>query len=212
MNWTDLKFWKSEQWESTQQELEQLEYLSTVLPPKHNRLTALKLTPFDKVRCVILGQDPYHREGQAHGLAFSVLPSDDPLPPSLRNIFKEYKDDLGHPTPRTGCLYAWAERGVLLWNSCLTVEESKPSSHTNRLGWEKLTIELIQALSDKREGLVFMLWGKKAQEYRSLINKKKHLVIEAPHPSPYSASSGFFGHKPFTRANEYLTEPIDWRL
>lgn len=212
-DWTELGFWKSETWENIQHELLQLEYSTRVFPPSSMRLNALKFTPFDKVKCVILGQDPYHGKGQAHGLAFSVLPTvSGKLPPSLRNILKEYQTDLGYPRPKSGCLMKWGMNGVLLWNTCLTVEENKPGSHIGRLGWEKLTIEVIQTLAREKKGLSFILWGKKAQEYRSLINDDNHLLIEAPHPSPYSADKGFFGHRPFTRTNDYIAEPIDWRL
>ena len=182
-----------------------------IFPPKELVYKAFDLTPFDKVKVVILGQDPYPTKGYANGLAFSVRPDVKPLPRSLQNIFKEYRDDLGYPQPRNGDLTLWAERGVLLLNSVLTVEEGKPLSHRG-LGWEKLTIEVVQKLSEYREGLVFLLWGKSAQEYGGLINASKHLVYRSSHPSPLSADRGFLGSRPFSTANEFLTEPIDWRL
>jgi uracil-DNA glycosylase len=183
----------------------------TLLPPYELIYKAFDLTPFDKVKAVILGQDPYPTRGHAHGLAFSVPPSVQPLPRSLRNVFREYVSDLHFPWPRNGDLTLWAERGVLLLNTILTVQEGKPLSHKG-LGWEKLTIEVIQKLSEYRQGCVFILWGNTAQQYRGLINEDRHLVVAAPHPSPLSADRGFFGHRPFTRANTYLTNPIDWRL
>lgn len=186
-----------------------------MLPRKADRFKALELTPFDKVKCVILGQDPYHTKGLAMGLAFSVFPHVSPLPPSLKNIFREYQTDLGYPAPRCGDLTSWTENGCLLLNTILTVEAGKPLSHAG-LGWEKLAYEIIKSLSDQKNGVAFILWGKKAQEYMGAIDATKHLVIASPHPSPYSANSGFFGSKPFSKVNQYLKEvgkkPIDWKL
>lgn len=184
-----------------------------IYPPAKQIFNAFNLTPFDKVKVVILGQDPYHGKGQAHGLSFSVPNGINP-PPSLVNIFKEIESDLGVKISKTnGNLESWARQGVLLLNAILTVRANNPASHRN-LGWEKLTNAAIKALSDKREHLVFLLWGKFAQEKESLINANKHLVLKAPHPSPFSANSGFFGCKDFSKTNEYLLKtgqtPIGW--
>lgn len=187
------------------------------LPHPSLRFKALELTPFNKVKCVILGQDPYHTKGIAHGLAFSVQPHIKSLPPSLRNIFVEYELDLGYPKPRSGDLSLWAREGCLLLNTILTVEEGKPLSHKG-LGWEKLTYEILRSLNDKRgttddDSIVFMLWGKAAQEYRALIDNPRHLVLCAAHPSPLNAKGGFFGCKHFSKTNEFLKDrKIDWRL
>ena len=188
-----------------------------IYPPPKQIFNAFNLTLFDKVKVVILGQDPYHGRGQAHGLSFSVPNGVNP-PPSLANIFKEIESDLAVKPPKTtktknGNLESWAKQGVLLLNAILTVRASQPASHRD-LGWEKLTNTAIKALSDKREHIVFLLWGKFAQEKESLIDASKHLILKAPHPSPYSASSGFFGSKHFSKTNEYLIKtghlPIDW--
>jgi len=185
-----------------------------IYPPAKQIFQAFNLTPFDKVKVVILGQDPYHGKGQAHGLSFSVPDGVNP-PPSLVNIFKEIESDLAVKPPKTknGNLESWAKQGVLLLNAILTVRASQPASHRN-LGWEKLTNAAIKALSDKREHIVFLLWGKFAQEKESLIDASKHLILKAPHPSPYSANSGFFGCRHFSKTNDYLLKnnqtPIEW--
>ncbi len=189
------------------------EYLSkTIYPPPAQIFHALDACLFDQVRVVILGQDPYHGRGQAHGLAFSVPDGVKP-PPSLQNIFKEIHGDLGQPIPSSGNLERWVKQGVLLLNATLTVEASKAGSHQGK-GWEQFTDAVIRTLSDKREHLVFVLWGKYAQQKSALIDSSRHLVLQAPHPSPYSASSGFFGSKHFSKANAYLKEqgldPIQW--
>lgn len=185
-----------------------------IFPQDQQYFAALDLTPFDKVKVVILGQDPYHGPGQAHGLSFSVQKGI-PLPPSLKNIFKELHSDLGIEIPKQGCLNRWAEQGVLLLNTVLTVEQSKAASHQNR-GWEEFTDAVIRHLNEERQGLVFVLWGSSAQKKGALIDRKKHLVIESPHPSPLSSYRGFFGSKPFSKINQYLQaqgqEPIDWKL
>ena len=192
-----------------------------VYPPSKQIFNAFNLTPFDKVKVVILGQDPYHGKGQAHGLSFSVPNGVNP-PPSLVNIFKEIENDLGIKKSKdspwirqNGNLENWAKQGVLLLNTILTVRANSPASHRN-LGWEKLTNAAIKALSDKREHLVFLLWGKFAQEKESLIDASKHLVLKAPHPSPFSANSGFFGSKHFSKTNKYLIKtgqtPIEWAM
>ncbi|MEE4287752.1 MAG: uracil-DNA glycosylase [Erythrobacter sp.] len=189
-----------------------------VYPPRGERLAALALTPLDAVRVVILGQDPYHGPGQAHGLAFSVREGVR-VPPSLVNIFKELVSDLGLPRPAHGDLSAWARQGVLLLNNTLTVEAGKAGSHAGR-GWDTLTDAAVAAVAERGEPTVFILWGsharKKAGRIGALGRSADHLVIESPHPSPLSAYSGFFGSRPFSRANAFLEErgrdPIDWSL
>lgn len=184
----------------------------TIYPPKPLIFNAFNQTPFDQVRVVILGQDPYHGPNQAHGLSFSV-PQGVPFPPSLQNIFKELNSDLGVSLPPTGDLTQWAKQGVLLLNAMLTVEQAQAGSHQNR-GWEIFTDAAIRALNQHREGLVFILWGSYAQKKGAFIDQRKHLVIKSPHPSPLSSYRGFFGSKPFSKANEYLVksgkEPINW--
>ncbi|MDP2655255.1 MAG: uracil-DNA glycosylase [bacterium] len=186
----------------------------TVYPAPKNIFRAFDLCPFDKVKVVILGQDPYHGAGQANGLAFAVEDSQ-AVPPSLQNIYKEIANDCGHlvSTKRSGDLTRWAEQGVLLLNATLTVRAHNAGSHQGK-GWELFTDAVIRALSEKRVGLVFMLWGNYAKQKGTHIDRAKHLVLEAPHPSPFSAFSGFFGCKHFSKANEYLVKngqtPIDW--
>lgn len=190
------------------------EYLDTaVYPAPKNIFRAFDLCPFDKVKVVILGQDPYHGPDQANGLSFAVERGVR-LPPSLQNIFKEIESDLGKPLTHTdGDLSRWAEQGVLLLNATLTVRAHTAGSHQDR-GWELFTDAVIRALSEKREHLVFMLWGNYAKAKGAHIDRSKHLVIESAHPSPFSASNGFFGSKPFSKANDYLAAhnetPIDW--
>lgn len=185
-----------------------------VYPPDEQRFSALENTPFDKVKVVILGQDPYHAAGQAHGLSFSVLPNTK-IPPSLRNIYKELQTDVGVEIPTHGYLLPWAEQGVLLLNSVLTVEESAAGSHQSK-GWELFTDAIIQALNQRREALVFLLWGSHAQKKGASIDRHRHLVLEAPHPSPLSAHRGFFACRHFSKTNAYLEargqSAIDWRL
>ena len=184
-----------------------------VYPAPKNIFRAFDLCPFDKVKVVILGQDPYHGTGQANGLAFAVNDGQ-ALPPSLQNIFKETESDLGKPLMhRSGDLSRWAEQGVLLLNATLTVRAHSAGSHQEK-GWESFTDAVIKALSEEREHLVFMLWGNYAKAKGAYIDRTKHLVLESPHPSPFSAASGFFGSRPFSKANEYLVShsetPIDW--
>lgn len=185
-----------------------------IYPPAARIFAAFDATPFDKVEVVILGQDPYHGPGQAHGLCFSV-PRGVDIPPSLNNIFAEIERDLGIPRPRHGCLEAWAERGVLLINSVLTVEAGRAASHQGR-GWEGFTDHVIDVLNRRREHLVFMLWGRYASDKGRLLDRNRHLVLKAPHPSPLSAHRGFLGCGHFSKANAYLAEhgraPIDWSL
>lgn len=183
-------------------------------PPGPRMLAALDATPFDAVRVVVLGQDPYHGPGQAHGLSFSV-PHGVPVPPSLANVFKELERDVGVPRPTHGCLEAWAARGVLLLNAVLSVEEGKPGSHQGR-GWEGFTDHVVATLDREREGLVFLLWGAYAQAKGKLIDRERHRVLRAPHPSPLSAHRGFIGCGHFSATNAYLARqgghPVDWSL
>jgi uracil-DNA glycosylase len=187
---------------------------ATLYPPPARIFAALDATPFDAVKVVILGQDPYHGPGQAHGLSFSVPPGI-AVPPSLANIFNELRRDLGVEPPDHGCLLPWARQGVLLLNAVLTVEAGRAGSHQGR-GWEGFTDEVIAQLNCDREGLVFMLWGSYAQAKGRIINRARHAVLKAPHPSPLSAYRGFIGCGHFSAANRYLqgrgAAPIDWRL
>jgi uracil-DNA glycosylase len=186
----------------------------TVFPPGPLIFNALNTTDFEKVKVVILGQDPYHGPSQAHGLSFSV-PQGVRKPPSLLNIFKELHDDLKIPIPEHGDLSSWAKQGVLLLNATLTVQASKAGSHQNK-GWELFTDKIIHVLNDNKENLVFMLWGSFAQKKGQFIDRKKHLVLESVHPSPLSAYRGFLGCKHFSKANAYLKskgiKPIDWSI
>ncbi len=186
----------------------------TIFPPKNYIFNALKLTPYSNTKVVIVGQDPYHGIGEAHGLSFSVQEGIK-IPPSLKNIYKELYDDLNITAPNNGDLTKWAKEGVLLLNAVLTVEKDKPASHRN-LGWERLTDYIIKVLNNKEEPVVFILWGNFAKEKAKLITNKKHLIIASPHPSPFSARYGFFGSKPFSKTNEFLKanniKEIDWRL
>lgn len=186
----------------------------TIYPKNADVFNALAFTPFAQVKVVILGQDPYHGPNQAHGLCFSVKPPVPP-PPSLLNIFRELKSDLGIESPSHGCLESWARQGVLLLNAVLTVEAEKAGSHAGR-GWEQFTDRVIQELNQRRTHLVFLLWGAYAQKKASFVDRSKHLVLEAPHPSPLSAHRGFLGCRHFSQANAYLIAqgqtPVDWRL
>lgn len=183
-----------------------------IYPPGDRIFAAFKAAPFDRVKVVIVGQDPYHGPGQAHGLCFSV-PAGVVPPPSLVNIFKELKQDLGMAVPKHGCLQGWAEQGVLLINSVLTVEQGRAGSHQGK-GWERFTDRVIERLNSGRENIVFMLWGAYAQRKGAMIDRARHCVLEAPHPSPLSAHRGFLGCRHFSRANDYLHQhgikPVDW--
>jgi uracil-DNA glycosylase len=185
-----------------------------IYPPGPLIFNAFKQTPFEKVEVVIIGQDPYHNKGQAHGLSFSV-PDGVPKPPSLLNIFKELKSDLGIEIPVNGNLTKWAQQGVLLLNASLTVRQNEPGSHA-QIGWLQFTDNVIRKISEKKEGIVFLLWGKFAQEKQSLIDETKHYVLKAAHPSPFSANNGFLGCKHFSKTNQLLMKqhktPIDWKL
>lgn len=186
----------------------------TIYPPGGQIFNAFNTTPFDQVKVVILGQDPYHGPGQAHGLSFSVQKGVRP-PPSLINIFKELHADIGVPIPDHGDLTHWAEQGVLLLNASLTVRSNEPMSHAN-IGWADFTNTVIEKVSKLKDHVVFILWGKFAQEKLVLIDETKHLVLKAAHPSPFSADKGFFGSRPFSKTNAWLMkngiDPIDWKL
>ena len=193
----------------------QIEYRDkTVYPPKKDVFRAMRLTDYDDIKIVIIGQDPYHGEGEAEGLSFSVK---DGIrkPPSLKNIFKELHDDLGYSEPESGSLVKWAEEGVLLLNAILTVEKDKPLSHKS-LGWEQFTDEVIRKINEKKEPVVFILWGAFARSKKELITNNNHYIIESPHPSPFSARYGFFGSKPFSKANNFLISkkisPVNFKL
>ena len=186
----------------------------TVYPDMYDIFNSLKYTAYEDVSVVIIGQDPYHNEGEAHGLSFSV-PKGIKTPPSLLNIYKEIRDDLGYEIPSHGCLVSWAEQGVLLLNATLTVRAGQANSHQGK-GWEILTDEIIRKLNDRDKPVVFILWGRYARDKKKLITNYRHLVLEGAHPSPLSASNGFFGGRYFSKANEFLTEngiePIDWEI
>lgn len=185
-----------------------------IYPPGNLMFNAFQQTPFDKVKVVILGQDPYHGPGQAHGLSFSVPDGIKP-PPSLVNIYKEMKADLGLEVPTSGNLTKWAQHGVLLLNAFLTVRAGEPASHS-KIGWESFTDAVIRKISDHKKDVVFLLWGRFAQDKQILIDATKHHILKAAHPSPFSADKGFFGCKHFSKTNELLhkagIEPVDWRL
>lgn len=186
----------------------------TIYPPGSLIFNAFNQTPFNEVKVVLLGQDPYHGKGQAHGLSFSVPDGIKP-PPSLVNIFKELHSDIGMPIPATGNLTKWAQQGVLLLNAILTVRANEPGSHS-KIGWTEFTNAVIKKISDEKEGVVFLLWGKFAHEKQVLIDETKHHVLKAAHPSPYAADKGFFGCRHFSKTNDLLMkqglDPIDWNL
>lgn len=186
----------------------------TVYPDMYDIFNALHYTGYAQTKVCILGQDPYHGPGQAHGLCFSVKPGVPP-PPSLQNIFKELHHDLGCPIPNHGCLEHWARQGVLLLNTTLTVRAGRANSHRGK-GWERFTDRVIECLNQRERPVVFILWGRHAQEKRAMIDTSRHYVIESAHPSPFSADRGFFGSRPFSRANRFLArigvEPIDWAI
>ena len=185
-----------------------------IFPPAEDIFNAFHLTPLSRVKVVIIGQDPYHEPGQAHGLCFSVQKGVE-IPPSLQNIYKELHDDIGFTIPDHGCLTHWAEQGVLLLNAVLTVRAHAAASHRNK-GWEEFTDAVIRAVNEVDRPVVFMLWGGFARSKRPMLTNPKHLVLEAPHPSPLSAYRGFFGCRHFSKANQFLTEngvePVDWKL
>ena len=186
----------------------------TIYPDSQNVFNALNLVPYDKVRVVIIGQDPYHEPNQAHGLCFSVQDGVD-IPPSLQNIYKEIHNDLGLPIPKTGDLTSWAKQGVLLLNSVLTVRKGAANSHKGK-GWEQFTTSILEKLNEREKPIVFLLWGNNAKSIASCVDNKRHFILTAPHPSPLSAYAGFFGCKHFSKCNEFLKsvgeEPINWEI
>ena len=205
---------KSEYYLNLRQFLKREYFSRTIYPPMNDIFNALKATPYSAVRAVILGQDPYHGPGQAHGMCFSVRKGIEP-PPSLVNIFKELKDDLGFDPPNHGCLQKWADNGVLLLNTVLTVRAGSPNSHKGQ-GWEIFTDNIIRKLNERPTPIVFILWGANAKSKESLITEKRHCIIKSSHPSPLSAYNGFFGSRPFSAANRFLVShglgPIDWKI
>ena len=206
--------WESEGFKKFYQGIEKEYENNIIFPPKDYIFNALKLTSYKDTKVVIVGQDPYHGEGEAHGLSFSVQEGIK-LPPSLQNIYKELKSDLDIPPAKTGDLTPWAKEGVLLLNSVLTVEKDKPASHKNK-GWELLTDYIIKVLNKKEDPIVFILWGNFAKSKKLFITNPNHLVLTSAHPSPFSANYGFFGSKPFSKTNNYLKEKgkqeINWNL
>lgn len=193
----------------------QIEYRNkTIFPPKHDVFKAMRLTDYDDIKVVIIGQDPYHGTGEAEGLSFSVQEGIR-KPPSLKNIFKELKDDLGYNEPESGSLIKWAKEGVLLLNAILTVEKDKPLSHKG-LEWERFTDEVIKKINEREKPVVFILWGNFAKSKKRLITNPNHYIIESAHPSPFSARYGFFGSRPFSKANNYLISkkisPVNFKL
>ncbi len=194
--------------------LENEQKKQAIFPPENDIFNAFNMTAFEDIKVVVLGQDPYHGKGQGHGLAFSVQDGV-AFPPSLRNIFQEYSSDLGYEIPKSGNLGHWAEEGVFLINAVLTVREAEANSHKAK-GWEKFTDAVIKFISEKKEHVVFILWGKPAQMKSKFIDADKHLILKAPHPSPLSSYRGFFGSKPFSQVNNYLQKhhikEIDWKL
>lgn len=213
-DWSDFVFEEMKQsyYQNLRNFLKNEYKTNTVYPDMYDIFNALKLTPLKDVKVVILGQDPYHDENQAHGLAFSVKPGIS-LPPSLKNIYREIETDLNVRMPQSGYLKSWAKQGVLLLNTVLTVRAHQAASHQN-MGWEIFTDHIIDKIAAENRPIVFILWGKKAEEKEEKIKNPLHLVIKAPHPSPLSASRGFFGSKPFSKTNDYLIKhnikPIDW--
>ena len=186
----------------------------TIYPDMYHIFEALQLTPFEEVKVVILGQDPYHGDGQAHGLSFSVKPGVK-APPSLVNIFKELKEDLGCEIPNNGCLKPWTQQGVLLLNTVLTVRAHQANSHRN-MGWEKFTDRIIEILNEREKPIAFVLWGAPARKKKKMITNPKHFIVESAHPSPLSAFNGFFGSRPFSKVNAFLEavgeKPINWQI
>ena len=193
-----------------------VEYSTKVIyPPSEEIFSAFHFTPLQEVKVLLLGQDPYHNEHQAHGMSFSVPQDQKNIPPSLQNIYQELHDDLGCYIPNHGYLEKWAKQGVLMLNTVLTVQAHKPNSHQGK-GWEKFTDAIIEAVNTQDRPIVYLLWGRPAQRKVPMLNNPKHLILTAPHPSPYSAASGFFGCRHFSQANEFLkangAEPVDWQI
>ncbi len=215
-DWDDLlkDYFASEQYQTLRRFLAEEYRTHTIYPGMYDIFNALKYTSFEQTKVVILGQDPYHGPGQAHGLCFSVRKGVEP-PPSLKNIFQELHDDLGIPQPKSGELTPWTRQGVLLLNTVLTVREHMPNSHKGK-GWESFTDRVIELLNEKQTPIVFLLWGANARNKAKIVTNPIHIKLEAPHPSPLSAYNGFFGCRHFSKANEWLQKtgqaPVDWRL
>lgn len=215
-DWDNIlsKVWESPGYHEFISKIDHEYEINTIYPPRENIYAAFKNTPYKDVKVVIVGQDPYHGEGEAMGLSFSV-PKGIKLPPSLKNIYKELEDDLGIKPSLSGDLTKWTKEGVLLLNSTLTVVKDTPNSHS-KMGWDKFTDYIIKKINKKEEPVVFILWGNFARSKKEFITNPKHLVIESAHPSPFSARNGFFGSKPFSKTNDYLIKnnikPIDWDL
>lgn len=215
-DWQDIlnEEFKKDYYQNIRKKLHEAYSKDTIYPNKYNIFNALKYTSYENTKICIIGQDPYHGEGQAHGLAFSVKEGIK-IPPSLVNIYKELYSDLGIPPAKTGCLIPWAKEGVLLLNAVLTVKANLAASHKN-LGWEEFTNNIIKTLNEREKPLVFILWGNFAISKKKYITNKNHLVITSPHPSPLSANRGFFGSKPFSKANDFLIktgqEPVNFNL
>lgn len=216
MNWKEIlkKEEEQEYYKNIIEFIQQDAKQYTIYPSSKDIFNTFKYCPFENVKCVILGQDPYHGAGQAHGLSFSVNEGVT-IPPSLKNIYKELKSDLGIDPPAHGCLVSWARQGVLLLNASLTVREGQPNSHKD-IGWYTFTDKIISVLNEKDTPVVFILWGSFAKQKKNLITNNKHLILESPHPSPFSAHYGFFGSKPFSKTNDFLIKnnilPINWSL
>lgn len=215
-NWQNLlkDEFDKDYFKELQEFIKQEEKKHTIYPPEDEVFSAFNLTPFDNLKAVIMGQDPYHGAGQAHGLSFSVK-KNVKIPPSLKNIFKELYSDLGFPVAGSGYLKSWAEQGVLMLNATLTVRAKEAGSHQKK-GWETFTNRVIKSISEEKENIVFILWGKFAQSKAELINENKHFILRAAHPSPFSAYNGFFGCKHFSKTNEYLKSKnipeINWQI
>ncbi len=211
-SWDDLlkEQFQSDSYKALREFLKREYSMCNIYPDMHDIFNAFRYTDYDAVKAVIIGQDPYHGSGQAHGLCFSVKKGV-PKPPSLCNIFKELQSDLGIPEPSHGELTSWASQGILMLNSVLTVREGCPGSHRGK-GWEQITDRAIELLGNRDKHTVFILWGNYAREKKRLIDRSRHTVIESAHPSPLSAYHGFFGSRPFSRCNDALDEPIDWRI
>lgn len=216
MNWKDLieQEQKELYFEVLNNFIEKEREVKNIYPPKEDVYKAFELTPFENVKCVIVGQDPYHQPNQAFGLAFAVRKGVR-IPPSLRSIYRELKSDIGIDSPNHGDLSSWAKEGVFLMNTILTVEDSKPLSHKNK-GWERFTLKVLKTLNEDESPKVFILWGKEAWNLERIIDETKHLIIKTPHPSPLSAYKGFFGSKIFSKTNTFLKEKgrkeIDWKI
>lgn len=216
MNWNDFLLEESNKdyYKLLQEKIAERRAVTTVFPKEDDVLNAFKNTPLNKIKVVIIGQDPYHEKGQATGYAFSV-PKGIKIPKSLNNIFKEISDEYGYEKPTSGDLSSWIEQGVFLLNTCLTVDEGNANSH-QKFGWNIFVKNAIKLINEQPQPIVYLLWGRNAEEYRDLVTNRKHIALVSPHPSPFSARKGFFGNNHFKNANEFLImnriEPIDWQI